>query len=29
MQAKIVLRLKEVLISGAERVQLNPQPLPP
>jgi hypothetical protein len=27
--SKIVLHLKQVLISGAEKVELNPQPLPP
>ena len=27
--SKIVLQLKQVLISGAEKVELNPQPLPP
>lgn len=27
--SKIALQLKQVLISGAEKVELNPQPLPP
>lgn len=28
-QAKTASRLKQVLLSGAEKVELNPQPLPP
>jgi hypothetical protein len=28
-QAKTVLGLKQVLLTGAEKVELNPQPLPP
>ena len=28
-QVKNVLTLKQVLLSGAEKVELNPQPLPP
>jgi HAMP domain-containing protein len=28
-QSKVLLGLKQVLISGASKVELNPQPLPP
>jgi hypothetical protein len=28
-QAKAILGLKRVLLTGAEKVELNPQPLPP
>jgi hypothetical protein len=28
-QSKVLLSLKQVLISGASKVELNPQPLPP
>jgi hypothetical protein len=28
-QATTLLRLKQILLTGAEKVELNPQPLPP
>ena len=28
-QAKTMVRLKQVLFTGAEKVEINPQPLPP